>query len=157
MWKWNLSSPFLWLVMVSVTIWRFISALRYDNLGQTLSAANSKEQFEFKNSQSKITCLWKDWRRGWSHHSLFHRLNFQLKRSKKTSFLTGENLDYPDCCETSDSLVLLSCSHSVCEDCLMSWWSKETNTWTSTFKKSFSKQRPPLKQELKLLGEGLPQ
>ncbi|XP_039464274.1 nuclear factor 7, ovary-like [Oreochromis aureus] len=64
-----------------------------------------------------------------------------------------EDLCCPVCQEVFRDPVLLSCSHSFCEDCLKRWWIKKQIRECPVCKEISSKEAPPLNRALKNLCE----
>ncbi|XP_041835933.1 E3 ubiquitin-protein ligase TRIM35-like [Melanotaenia boesemani] len=64
-----------------------------------------------------------------------------------------EDLCCPVCQDIFRDPVLLSCSHSVCRDCLKSWWTQKPTRQCPICKRRFSKSEPPLNLVLKNLCE----
>ncbi|XP_041835935.1 E3 ubiquitin-protein ligase TRIM35-like [Melanotaenia boesemani] len=64
-----------------------------------------------------------------------------------------EDLCCPVCQDVFRDPVLLSCSHSVCRDCLKRWWTKNPTHQCPVCKRRSSKFEPPLNLVLKNLCE----
>lgn len=138
MWKWNLSSLFLWLVMVSVTIWRFISALRFkgmiiwDRLWVQLTLKNN---LSLKTVKVKLhVCERTGGGDGAITHSFIGWISSLNKVRKRPSW-QGRTSTILTAVKPLTALFL--CSHSVCEDCLMSWWSRRRTPERLLLRKAF--------------------
>ncbi|XP_058642011.1 nuclear factor 7, ovary-like [Onychostoma macrolepis] len=59
----------------------------------------------------------------------------------------------PVCCEIFKAPVLLSCSHSVCKECLQQFWRTKKTQECPVCRRRSSKERPPLNLALKNLCE----
>ncbi|XP_074535587.1 zinc-binding protein A33-like [Halichoeres trimaculatus] len=64
-----------------------------------------------------------------------------------------EEMICPVCCEIFKDPVLLSCTHSICKDCLQSWWKQKPTRECPVCKRRSSKEIPPLNLVLKNLCE----
>ncbi len=61
----------------------------------------------------------------------------------------------PVCCEIFKNPVLLSCSHSVCKECLQQFWRTKKTQECPVCRRRSSNQHPPLNLALKSLCESL--
>lgn len=64
-----------------------------------------------------------------------------------------ENLSCPVCKEIFQDPVILTCTHSFCNECLESWWAQKTTLECPLCKRQSSQRNPPLNLALKTLCE----
>ncbi|XP_067442253.1 nuclear factor 7, brain-like [Thunnus thynnus] len=69
------------------------------------------------------------------------------------SFRSEEDLCCPVCHDVFRDPVVLSCSHSICKDCLKSWWREKQTRECPVCKRRSSKSKPPCNLVLKKLCE----
>ncbi|XP_062393749.1 E3 ubiquitin-protein ligase TRIM35-like isoform X1 [Sardina pilchardus] len=69
------------------------------------------------------------------------------------SFLPEEDLTCTVCCDIFEDPVVLSCSHSVCEDCLKNYWSTKPFQECPLCRRRSSRDNPPVCIALKNLCE----
>ncbi|XP_050959667.1 nuclear factor 7, ovary, partial [Labeo rohita] len=67
--------------------------------------------------------------------------------------VSAEELSCPVCCEIFKAPVLLSCSHSVCKECLQQFWRTKKTQECPVCRRRSSKHDPPLNLALKNLCE----
>ncbi|XP_030641271.1 uncharacterized protein LOC115821603 [Chanos chanos] len=67
--------------------------------------------------------------------------------------LSEEDFSCPVCCDVFRDPVVLSCSHSVCKDCLQQFWSKKGSQECPVCRRRSSKEMPPPNLALKNLCE----
>ncbi|XP_051994558.1 nuclear factor 7, ovary-like isoform X1 [Xyrauchen texanus] len=67
--------------------------------------------------------------------------------------LSVEELSCPVCCEIYKNPVLLSCSHSVCKECLQQFWETKRTQECPVCRRRSSKDEPPCNLALKNLCE----
>ncbi|XP_048046173.1 nuclear factor 7, ovary-like [Megalobrama amblycephala] len=67
--------------------------------------------------------------------------------------VSAEDLSCPVCCEIFKTPVLLSCSHSVCKECLQQFWRTKKTQECPVCRRRSSKTEPPLNLVLKNLCE----
>ncbi len=58
--------------------------------------------------------------------------------------VSAEELSCPVCCEIFKAPVLLSCSHSVCKECLHQFWRTKETQECPVCRRRSSKLRPPV-------------
>ncbi|XP_051961351.1 E3 ubiquitin-protein ligase TRIM39-like isoform X1 [Xyrauchen texanus] len=64
-----------------------------------------------------------------------------------------EDFSCPVCCDVFKNLVVLSCSHSVCEECIRKFWESKGSKECPVCRRRSSKDHPTLNQVLKKLCE----
>ncbi|XP_067310858.1 nuclear factor 7, ovary-like [Pseudorasbora parva] len=69
--------------------------------------------------------------------------------------VSAEELSCPVCCEIFKAPVLLSCSHSVCKECLQQFWRTRTTQECPVCRTRSSNKHPPLNLVLKNLCESI--
>ncbi|XP_067312401.1 nuclear factor 7, ovary-like [Pseudorasbora parva] len=69
--------------------------------------------------------------------------------------VSAEELSCPVCCEIFKAPVLLSCSHSVCKECLQQFWRTKTTQECPVCRRRSSKDNPPFNLALKNLCESI--
>ncbi|XP_048058129.1 nuclear factor 7, ovary-like [Megalobrama amblycephala] len=67
--------------------------------------------------------------------------------------VSAEELSCPVCCEIFKTPVLLSCSHSVCKECLQQFWRTKKTQECPVCRRRSSKEYPPINLVLKNLCE----
>ncbi|XP_051722886.1 nuclear factor 7, brain-like isoform X2 [Ctenopharyngodon idella] len=67
--------------------------------------------------------------------------------------VSAEDLSCPVCCEIFKTPVLLSCSHSVCKECLQQFWRTKKTQECPVCRRRSSKDHPPVNLVLKNLCE----
>ncbi|XP_017558560.1 zinc-binding protein A33-like [Pygocentrus nattereri] len=67
--------------------------------------------------------------------------------------LSEEDLSCPVCCEIFKDPVILRCSHSVCKDCLQSFWTTKGSRECPVCRRRSSTDQPPINLALKNLCE----
>ncbi|KAK9959339.1 hypothetical protein ABG768_009469 [Culter alburnus] len=67
--------------------------------------------------------------------------------------VSAEELSCPVCCEIFKTPVLLSCSHSVCKECLQQFWRTKKTQECPVCRRRSSKDSPPINLVLKNLCE----
>ncbi|XP_051724082.1 nuclear factor 7, brain-like [Ctenopharyngodon idella] len=67
--------------------------------------------------------------------------------------VSAEELSCPVCCEIFKTPVILSCSHSVCKDCLQQFWRTKKTQECPVCRRRSSKSEPPINLVLKNLCE----
>ncbi|XP_073800149.1 tripartite motif containing 35-19 isoform X2 [Danio rerio] len=67
--------------------------------------------------------------------------------------VSADELSCPVCCEIFKNPVLLSCSHSVCKECLQQFWRTKTTQECPVCRRRSSKSKPPCNLVLKNLCE----
>ncbi|XP_050984135.1 nuclear factor 7, brain [Labeo rohita] len=66
-----------------------------------------------------------------------------------------EDLSCPVCCEIFKDPVLLSCSHSICKECLQQFWKTKETQECPVCRRRSSKEKPPCNLALKNLCDSL--
>ncbi|XP_048012559.1 nuclear factor 7, ovary-like [Megalobrama amblycephala] len=66
-----------------------------------------------------------------------------------------EELSCPVCCEIFKVPVLLSCSHSICKECLQQFWKTKDSQECPVCRRRSSRQEPPINLALKNLCDSL--
>uniref|UniRef100_A0A673IG87 RING-type domain-containing protein n=1 Tax=Sinocyclocheilus rhinocerous TaxID=307959 RepID=A0A673IG87_9TELE len=64
-----------------------------------------------------------------------------------------EDLSCPVCCDVFVNPVVLSCSHSICEDCVQRFWENKSIQECPVCRRRSSKEHPPVNLALKNLCE----
>ncbi|XP_067224014.1 nuclear factor 7, ovary-like isoform X2 [Chanodichthys erythropterus] len=67
--------------------------------------------------------------------------------------VSAEELSCPVCCEIFKTPVILSCSHSVCKECLQQFWRTKKTQECPVCRRRSSKEHPPINLVLKNLCE----
>ncbi|XP_051746431.1 nuclear factor 7, brain-like isoform X5 [Ctenopharyngodon idella] len=68
---------------------------------------------------------------------------------------SAEELSCPVCCEIFKVPVILSCSHSICKECLQQFWKTKKSQECPVCRRRSSKQEPPINLALKNLCDSL--
>ncbi|KAG1936421.1 E3 ubiquitin-protein ligase TRIM39-like [Pimephales promelas] len=69
--------------------------------------------------------------------------------------VSAEELSCPVCCDIFKAPVVLSCSHSVCKECLQQFWRTKKTQVCPVCRRRSSKDNPPLNLALKNLCESI--
>ncbi|XP_077096257.1 nuclear factor 7, ovary-like [Siphateles boraxobius] len=69
--------------------------------------------------------------------------------------VSAEELSCPVCCEIFKAPVVLSCSHSVCKECLQQFWRTKKTQECPVCRRRSSKEHPPYNLALKNLCESI--
>jgi len=92
----------------------------------------------------------------WNHHSHSQsESNVYMAEAQtvKMGLLSEDDISCPVCCEIFNAPVLLSCSHSVCEECIQQFWRIKEIQECPVCRRRSSKDRLPLNLALKNLCE----
>ena len=79
--------------------------------------------------------------------------SLDLLQDKEMDSKSVEELSCPVCCEIFKTPVILSCSHSICKECLQQFWKTKETQECPVCRRRSSRDDPPVNLTLKNLCE----